>query len=71
MKTKKVKLELVGLDGNAFALMGAFQKAARRQGWNQAEIKVVLDECMTGDYNHLLYTLANYTESPEDGLEDD
>ncbi len=32
MTTKTVKLTLVGLDGNAFSLMGAFQKAAKRQG---------------------------------------
>jgi hypothetical protein len=25
MRTKKVKLNLVGLDGNAFVLMGSFQ----------------------------------------------
>jgi len=29
---KKVKLTLVGIDGNAYSIMGAFQKAARRQG---------------------------------------
>ena len=27
---KKVKLKLVGLDGNAYALMGAFQRQARK-----------------------------------------
>jgi len=62
---KKVQLELVGLDGNAFALMGAFQKAARRQGWTADEIKVVLDECRSGDYNHLLQTLMEHTTSPD------
>ena len=31
----RVTMNLVGLDGNAFALMGAFQKNARRQGWTQ------------------------------------
>ena len=35
---KKVKLELVGLDGNAFFLMGAFQRQARREKWTQEEI---------------------------------
>lgn len=55
---KKVKLELVGLDGNAFVLMGTFQREARRQGWNQEEIKTVIDDCMTSDYNHLLATLV-------------
>lgn len=63
---KKVKLDLVGLDGNAFSLMGAFKQAARRQGWTPDEIKVVLDDCMTGDYDHLLCTLMDHTESEED-----
>jgi len=63
---KKVKLELVGLDGNAYALMGAFQRAARQQGWTKDEIKVVMDECMSGNYNHLLATLVAYTESPDE-----
>jgi hypothetical protein len=55
---KSVKLKLVGLDGNAFVLLGAFQQAARRQGWTADEIKKVLDECMTNDYDHLLCTLS-------------
>jgi hypothetical protein len=67
--TKKVKLELVGLDGNAFAVMGAFQQAARRQGWTPEEIKPVMQECMSGDYNHLLVTIMANTESPEESEE--
>jgi hypothetical protein len=59
---KKIKLKLVGLDGNAFALMGAFQRQARREGWNQSEIKAVLDDCMSGDYNHLLSVLVQHCE---------
>ena len=61
---KKVKLELVGLDGNAFALMGAFGKAARRQGWSKEEIKKVLDEARSRNYDHLLHTLMVHSESP-------
>lgn len=68
---KKVALKLVGLDGNAYSLMGAFQRAARQQGWSPAEIKVVMDECMSGDYNHLLATLSDNTEWPDDDDEDD
>ena len=67
---KKVKLELVGLDGNAYSLMGAFQRAARQQGWSPDEIKVVLDDCMSGDYNHLLATLSNNTDSPDEDEDD-
>ena len=63
---KKVALKLLGLDGNAYSLMGAFQRAARQQGWSPAEIKVVMYECMTGDYDHLLATLSDNTEWPDD-----
>jgi hypothetical protein len=58
---KKVKLKLVGLDGNAYALMGAFQRQARKEKWTPDEIKMVLDECLSGDYDHLLATLMEVT----------
>ena len=67
---KKVILTLVGLDGNAYSLMGAFSKAARRQGWSPAEIKVVMDECMSGDYDNLLRTLMDNTVEEDDENED-
>ena len=59
---KKVKMKLVGLDGNAFSLMGEFQKNARKQGWKKEEIDVVLKKCMSGDYNNLLTVLMEHTE---------
>lgn len=59
---KKVKMKLVGLDGNAFSLMGAFKQNARRQGWNKEEIEVVMKKCMSGDYNNLLRVLMEHTE---------
>jgi hypothetical protein len=59
---KKVTLQLVGLDGNAFSLMGAFQRQARKEGWSKEEIKSVLDECQSGDYNHLLCTLMDHCQ---------
>lgn len=64
--TKKVKLNLIGLEGNAFSLMGAFQKQARNEKWTPDEIKAVLDECQSGDYNHLLATLNNVCDMSED-----
>jgi ERCC4-related helicase len=63
---KKVKMSLAGLDGNAFNLMGQFQRNARRQGIPQEEVKAVLDECRTGDYDHLLQTLMNNIEDPDE-----
>jgi len=59
---KKVKMSLVGLDGNAFSLMGTFKKNARKQGWTKKQIEVVIKECMSGDYNNLLCVLMDNTE---------
>lgn len=59
---KKVKLKLVGLDGNAFALLGAFAKAAKKAGWTADEIAAVRTEATSGDYNHLIATLMDHTE---------
>lgn len=70
MTDKKVTLELVGLDGNAFALMRAFRQQARKEGWTKEEIDEVLEECKSGDYNHLLCTLMEYCQSPEDNEDD-
>ena len=68
---KKVRLELVGIDGNAYSLMGAFQQQARREGWTKDEIKLVLDKCKEGDYDALLCTLVAHCDSPNDDEEDD
>ena len=62
MVDKKVKLKLVGLDGNAFSLMGAFKNQAQKEKWTKEEIKEVLDDCKSGDYNHLLCVLSDHTK---------
>lgn len=59
---KKVKLDLADLDGNAYTLIGAFKRKARKQEWTPTEIKTVIDEAMSGDYDHCLKTLIAHTE---------
>lgn len=59
---KKVKLDLVGLDGNAFNLLGQFQRAARKQGWSQQEIDVVIAQATSSNYDHLLQVLIEHTD---------
>jgi len=71
MTNKKVKLRLVGLNGNAYFLMGSFAKQARREGWSKEEIDEVLNECRRGDYNHLLVTLMEHCDEPEGDDDDD
>ena len=61
-----MKLNLVEVDGNAFSMLGAFQSAARRQGWPAEQITEVTAEARKGDYEHLLATLAKYTEEADE-----
>lgn len=55
---------MVGLDGNAFAIMGAFQAQARREGWTKQEINEVLDRARSGDYSNLISTIAEHCVNP-------
>ncbi len=67
-------LTLVGLNGNAFNLMAQWQRAAKKAGWPKEEIQKVIDECMSDDYDHLLFTLMSNCEdvdTDEDRDEDD
>lgn len=59
---KPIKLNLVGLDGNAFALMGAFKREAKKEGWTEAEVRELFSEAMSADYHHLVATLAGHCE---------
>lgn len=65
MTNKKVKLRLVGNDGNAFAILGAFRKQARKENWSDDEIDEVTKEARTSDYDHLLQTIMAHTEEPD------
>ncbi|MGL4677216.1 MAG: hypothetical protein ACRCWI_06075 [Brevinema sp.] len=58
-----VKGSFDGVDGNAFMLMGYFQKLAREQGFSKEWIQEVLNEAMSSDYNHLVATLLDHMES--------
>ena len=63
MDLPKVKCKLVGEDGNAFAILGRFQNAARKAKWPQEEISKVVKEAMAGDYDHLLVTIDQHCDS--------
>lgn len=59
---KKITLDLTTIDGNAFSIMGAFSKQARKEGWTQEEIKDVLDKAESGDYDNLLRVMIEHCE---------
>ncbi|MGL4561106.1 MAG: hypothetical protein ACRCV0_02290 [Brevinema sp.] len=59
---RKVKGSFEGVDGNAFMLMGYFQKLAREQRFSKEWIQEVLNEAMSKDYDYLVSTLLDNLE---------
>jgi len=59
---KSVRLDLVGVNGNAFAIMGAFQRQAKKEGWSKQEINAVLKEAKSRDYDYVITTIQNHCE---------
>ena len=62
VKYPNVHVQLTGQDGNAFAVMGAVQRALRKAGASKDEINQYLKDAMSGDYNHLLSTTMEWVE---------
>lgn len=56
------KYSLVGVDGNAYAVMGYTAKAMRREGFSQEEIKEMQDKAMSDDYDNLLMVCMEYVD---------
>ena len=49
-----MKYNLVGIDGNAFSVIGYVAKSMGREGYPAAEIKKYQEDAMSSDYDHLL-----------------
>ena len=58
----KQKYNLVGIDGNAYSVMGYVQSAMKEQGYTKAERDEYLRDAMSDDYNHLLCVSMDYIE---------
>lgn len=56
----EVRVYLSGRDGNAFAILGQCQRAARKAYLPDDEIKDFIAEAKNGDYNHLLATCMRW-----------
>lgn len=59
-KYPSIEVELVGQDGNAFLILGKVQKAMRKAGIAEEEIKQYYDEATEGDYDNLLRTTMEW-----------
>ena len=57
-----VTAELVGRDGNAFAILGRAIQALSESGVPDEEIRRFVEEAQAGDYDHLLQTVLKWVE---------
>ena len=57
----EVKMDWASVKNNAFAMLGAFIKAAQQQGYPQADIDRVIDDARSGGYEHLVNVLMRNT----------
>jgi hypothetical protein len=59
-KYPDITVELVGSDGNAFAIMGKVIKALRDNDISKEERDLFKTEATSGDYNNLLATCMKW-----------
>ena len=61
-KNGKAEGTLIGVDGNAFAILGYTDRQLMRAGWPREDIKQVMDTAMSGDYNNVIATCMSVLE---------
>lgn len=64
-----MKYSLVGVDGNAFSVMGFTARALRREGLGDLVDKM-REEAMSGDYNNLLAVCQGYIDLANERAEE-
>lgn len=59
---RRLPVDLTEIDGNAFFIIGALRKAAKRAGWAQAEIDDMTNRLKAGNYDDLVRVAMEYCE---------
>lgn len=57
-----VRVQMIGEDGNAFAVMGRVVAALRKAGASREATDEYTAEAMAGDYDHLLQVTMRWVE---------
>ena len=64
-----MKYSLIGVDGNAYSVMGYVDRAMRECGKSKMEIDAYYKDAMSSDYNNLLVVSASIIERLNAGVE--
>lgn len=59
---------LVGVDGNAFAIMGYTGNAMKRAGFSQDDIQTMYDEARASTYENLICVCCDYIDKVNEKL---
>lgn len=62
-KPKYPEVTAIITDGNAFAIMGAVQKALRRAGVPKEELDAYFTESTSGDYENLIAVAESWVNT--------
>ncbi len=62
VKYPNVKVQLSGEDGNVFVIIGRVKLALHRANVDPKEVDMFLDECTSGDYDHVLQTCMKWVD---------
>ena len=57
-----IQVDLVGEDGNAFAIIGKVRQALRRGGVDDEVVKAFTEEATSGNYDNVVRTAMKYVE---------
>ena len=70
-KHGKAEFDLVGQDGNAYAIMSRVKRGLLNARWPREDTDIVIKEMMAGDYDHLLQVAVSVQDGDwwEDGDE--
>ena len=58
-----MKYSLIGIDGNAFSVMGYVRRAMAKEGCSKQAIDDYLKRAMSSDYNNLLIVSIEMVDS--------
>ena len=62
IKYPNITVELVGNDGNAFAILGTVKRSLKKANVPQEEIDKFMTEATSGNYDYLLATCMRWVD---------
>jgi len=55
----QLSVKLIGVDGNAFSIIGQCKAAMMKAKWPRDKMDAVVNDMMSGDYDHLLQVVLD------------